>query len=137
MEDPVIIVFSCYQWGYGAADLAGTSKMQYPASIRVVRIPCTGRFDIAYALRAFQKGADGVMVVGWKPHECAFETGNFRAEERVKLTKEILEELGIGGERIEMFFMSAADAAKFVEASNLMSERINKLGPNPLKSSQG
>ena len=117
--------------------MAGTSKMQYPASIRIVRIPCTGKFDITYALRAFQKGADGVMVVGCKPHECAFETGNFRAEERVKLTKEILDELGIGGDRIEMFFMSAAEATKFVEASNIMFEKINKLGPNPLKASQG
>jgi len=131
--DPVIIAFCCYQWGYGAADLAGTSRMQYPATVRIVRLPCTGKFDITYALRAFQKGADAVMVVGWKKGECAYETGNFKAEERVRFTQQLLDELGIGGERIDMFFMSAAEADKFVSAVNEMTSRIEKLGPNPLK----
>ena len=133
MAEPVIMAFVCYQWGYGAADLAGTSRMQYPASVRPIRVPCTGKFDITYALRAFQKGADAIFVAGWKPNECAFESGNFKAEERVKLTNQLLDELGIGGERIEMYFMSGADAGKFVEAVNEMTERAKKLGPNPLK----
>ena len=131
--EPVIIVFCCYQWGYGAADLAGTSRMQYPTTVRIVRLPCTGKFDITYALRAFQKGADAVMVVGWKKGECAYETGNLKAEERVRFTKQLLDELGIGGDRIDMFFMSAAEADKFVSAVNEMTARLQKLGPNPLK----
>ncbi|CAB3288552.1 F420-non-reducing hydrogenase vhu iron-sulfur subunit D [Methanocaldococcus lauensis] len=113
--------------------MAGTSKMQYPATVRIVRLPCTGKFDITYALRAFQKGADAVMVAGCKKGECVYETGNFKAEERVRFAKKLLDELGIGGERIEMFFMSAAEADKFVAAANEMTERVKKLGPNPLK----
>ena len=131
--EPVIIAFCCYQWGYGAADLAGTSRMQYPATVRIVRLPCTGKFDVTYALRAFQKGADAVMVVGWKKGECAYEVGNLKAEERVRFIKELLDELGIGGDRIEMFFMTAAEADKFVSAVNEMTEKLQKLGPNPLK----
>ena len=72
MAEPVIMAFVCYQWGYGAADLAGTSRMQYPTSVRPIRVPCTGKFDITYAMRAFEKGADAVFVAGWKPNECAF-----------------------------------------------------------------
>ena len=73
------------------------------------------------------------MVVGWKKGECAYETGNLKAEERVRFAKQLLDELGIGGDRIDMFFMSAAEADKFVSAVNEMTARIQKLGPNPLK----
>lgn len=107
--------------------------MQYPATVRLIRVPCTGKFDITYALRAFQKGADAVFVAGCKPNECAFDIGNFKAEERVKFGKQVLDELGIGGERLEMFFMSGADAGKFTEAVKEMTERVKKLGPNPIK----
>ncbi len=107
--------------------------MQYHPAVRIIRIPCTGRFDITHAMRAFQLGADAVMVAGCKVGECAYESGNLRAEERVKLAKELLDEYGLGGDRIEMFFMSAADADKFVKAANEMVERVKKLGPNPLK----
>ncbi|ENN96726.1 methyl-viologen-reducing hydrogenase delta subunit [Methanocaldococcus villosus KIN24-T80] len=110
--------------------------MQYPPTVRIVRIPCTGTFDITYALRAFQKGADAVFVAGCKVGECAYESGNLRAMERVKFAKMILDELGIGGERLEMFLMSAAEADKFVAAVNEMTERLKKLGPNPLKVKQ-
>ncbi len=127
--EPNIVAFACNYCAYRAADLAGTSRMQYPSNVRVIRLPCSGKVDITYILRAFEKGADGVMIAGCLKGGCHFVEGNLRAEQRVKFTKDLLDAIGFGGERLEMFFLSSSMAPRFVEIVNEMTNRIRKLGP--------
>ncbi len=132
--EPSIVAFCCWWCAYGAADLAGSSKMEYPANIRIVRVPCTGRVDPVHILHAFNKGADGVIVAGClKDGGCHYIDGNMKAEKRITKLKSQLETVGIGSDRLEMYFMSAGEPDKFVESAQDFCERVSKLGPNPLK----
>ena len=131
--EPVIVAFCCNFCAYTAADLAGSMRLQYPTNVRVVRLLCSGRVDVIHILRAFEEGADGVYVAGCMEGECHFREGNFWARKRVGLAKKLLDEIGIGGERVEMFNLSAAMAGRFAEIVNTMTERIRKLGPSPLR----
>ena len=108
-------------------------RLQYPSTIRIVRMPCTGKVDLIHLLRAFEKGADGVYVVGCMEGDCRFTTGNLRARKRVEQAQQILDTVGIGGERVQMFNLSAAEAPRFAEIAVEMTEKIKKLGPNPIK----
>lgn len=131
---PVIIAFCCWWCGYGAADLAGLSKMDYPVNVRIIRVPCSGRVDPLHILDAFSKGADGVMVVGClKDGGCHYIDGNMKAEKRILKLKKQLDSIGFGGDRLEMYFMSAGEPDKFVKAAREFYERIKGLGPNPLR----
>ncbi len=131
--EPTIIAFCCHFCAYTAADLAGTMRLQYPANIRIVRIPCTGKIDVRFLLEAFEKGADGVYVAGCLEGDCHFLTGNLRAKKRVAMAKRILEDAGIGGDRLEMYNMSAAMGPRFAEVAREMTEKIRQLGPSPIK----
>jgi len=111
-------------------------RLSYPPNIKVIQVPCTGKVDVIYLLKAFQNGADGVYVAGCMEGDCHYLTGNLRARKRVEYTKKILDEIGIGGERVEMFNMSAAQGTRFVEIAKEMTERIKALGPNPIKKSK-
>jgi F420-non-reducing hydrogenase iron-sulfur subunit len=108
-------------------------RLQYPPNVRIMRIPCTGKIDVRFLLEAFEKGADGVYVAGCLEGDCHFLKGNLRAKKRVALAKKILEEAGIGGDRLEMYNMSAAMGPRFAEVAREMTERIRRLGPNPIK----
>jgi len=108
-------------------------RINYPGTIRIVRLPCTGKVDIIHILRAFEKGADGVYVVGCLEGECRFENGNLQARKRVAQAKKILETIGIGGERVRMYNLSSSDGPRFAEYAVEMTEKIKELGPNPLK----
>ena len=108
-------------------------RLSYPTNIKIVKLPCTGKIDVIYLLKAFQSGADGVYVAGCMEGDCHYLTGNLRARKRVEYTQKILDEVGIGGERLAMYNMSAAQATRFVEVANEMNERIKELGPNPIK----
>jgi coenzyme F420-reducing hydrogenase delta subunit len=108
-------------------------RLQYPTNIRIVRIPCTGKVDVRFLLEAFERGADGVYVAGCLEGDCHFLTGNLRAKKRVAWAKRILEDAGIGGERLEMYNMSAAMGPRFAEVAREMTEKIRKLGPSPIK----
>jgi coenzyme F420-reducing hydrogenase delta subunit len=131
--EPTIVAFCCHFCAYTAADLAGTMRLQYPTNIRIVRIPCTGKVDVRFLLEAFEKGADGVYVAGCLEGDCHFLTGNLRAKKRVAWAKRILEDAGIGGDRLEMYNMSAAMGPRFAEVAREMTEKIRKLGPSPIK----
>ena len=131
--EPIIVAFTCHYCAYAAADLAGVMRLQYPPNIRIIKIPCTGKVDIRHILLAFEKGADGVFVAGCRIGDCHFEDGNIKATRRVKYAKKLLDEVGIGGERLEMFYMSSAEGRRFAEVAAEMTERIKKLGPNPLR----
>ena len=108
-------------------------RLSYPTYIKIVQVPCTGKVDALYLLKAFQNGADGVYVAGCMEGDCHFLTGNLRARKRVEYVKKILDDIGIGGDRLEMYNMSAAAGPRFVEVANEMAERILTLGPSPLK----
>ncbi len=108
-------------------------RLTYPTSIRIVRVPCTGKVDVAHLLRAIEKGADGVYVVGCKEGECHYKKGNFRARKRVEQAKKILSSIGADEGRVEMFNLSSSDAPLFVKYAEEMDGRIRELGPNPLK----
>jgi coenzyme F420-reducing hydrogenase delta subunit len=131
--EPIIVAFCCHYCSYAAADLAGTMRLQYPANVRIIRLPCTGKVDILYLLKAFEDGADGVFVAGCEEGSCHFLNGNYRAKRKVRYTKKILDEIGLGGDRLEMYNLSAAMGTRFAEIVNEMVERIKKLGPNPIK----
>ena len=107
--------------------------MQYPATIKIVRVPCTGKVDVIHIMRAFEKGADGVCVIGCLEGECHFNSGNLMAKRRVKQAQEILETIGIGGERAQMFNLSSSEAPQFVKYAGEMTEKIMEMGPNPIK----
>ena len=134
-NDMKIIAFLCWKWGYGGADMAGTIRAQYPATFRPIRINCTGRVTPSLMMRAIGKGADGIMVAGWYPGECDYETGNLVDKRNVEYVREILKTTGVSPERIQMFHCSAAEGQKFQQEATRISEIIEKLGSNPLKES--
>ncbi len=108
-------------------------RLQYPETIRIIKVPCTGKVDIIHILRSFEKGADGVYVAGCLEGDCRFEIGNLRARKRVEEAKKILEVVGIGGERVQMYNLSSSDGPRFAEIADEMTEKIQSLGPNPIK----
>ena len=131
--EPEIVAFCCHYCAYGAADLAGSMRLNYPANVKIVKLPCTGKVDILYLLKAFEDGADGAYVAGCLEGNCHFTDGNIKAKRRVARAKKLLDEIGIGGERLEMYNMSASMGPKFAEVAREMTERIRQLGPNPLR----
>jgi F420-non-reducing hydrogenase iron-sulfur subunit len=108
-------------------------RLSYPSNIRIIFMPCTGKVDLIHILRAFEKGSDGVYVAGCREGECYYNKGNIRARKRVEQAKKILETIGIGGERVEMYNLSASEAPRFVQIAKEMTEKISALGPNPIK----
>jgi len=131
--EPEITAFYCLYCGYMAADTAGALQLQYPANVKFVRLPCTGKTDIRYLLQAFEQGADGVYVVGCPLGNCHHVRGNERGRARVKRAQKMLDEIGLGAARLDMFFMSGSQAHAFANAAQTMTDRIRALGPNPLK----
>jgi len=127
--EPKIVAFCCWWSAYGAADLAGISKMAYPSSVRIVRVPCSGRVDTLHILRAFRNGADGVIVAGClKDGGCHYVNGNMKADRRMKELKKALDSIGIGSERLQMCFLSAGMPDKFVEYTTEFARKIEQLG---------
>jgi F420-non-reducing hydrogenase iron-sulfur subunit len=133
--EPKITAFCCQYCAYAAADLAGSMRLQYAPNVRIVRLLCTGKVDPIFFLKAFEGGADGVFVAGCMPGNCHFLEGNLRAKKRVTYAKKLLDEVGLGGDRLEMYNMSAGEGAKFAAAADEMTERVRKLGPSPLRGS--
>ena len=112
-------------------------RLDYPANVKIAKVPCTGRVDILHILRAFEDGADGVFVAGCMEGECHYLTGNIRARKRVAYVKVHLAHLGINPQRLEMYNLSAAMGARFVEIAREMTDRVRALGPSPIKQGAG
>jgi coenzyme F420-reducing hydrogenase delta subunit len=108
-------------------------RLSYPTDIRIVRVPCTGKVDVIHILRAFEKGADGVSVIGCLEGDCHYNSGNFRAKKRVEQAKKILDTVGIGADRVQMYNLSSSEGPRFARYAEEMAERIRKLGPNPVR----
>jgi coenzyme F420-reducing hydrogenase delta subunit len=132
---PEIIAFCCNYCAYAAADLAGARRMQYPPNVRIVHSPCTGKIEMEHILAAFEKGIDGVLVAGCLEGGCHFIEGNLRAKRRIERIRQVLNEIGLGAERLRMVNLSAAMAPTFVERVREIVETVTRLGPNPLKAS--
>lgn len=130
---PELVAFCCEHSAYQAADRAGCMKLHYPENIRVIRVPCAGRVDVLHILKAFEKGADGVLVMGCQEEACRHLTGNTRARKRVRYSEILLKESGIDGERIRMVNLAPETAHKFVQEVTEMTERVKELGPSPIK----
>ncbi|NDJ86182.1 MAG: hydrogenase iron-sulfur subunit [Chloroflexi bacterium] len=128
-RSPVIIGFLCNWCSYRAADLAGTSRFGYPATLRDIRIMCTGRLDPTFVIKALREGADGVLVMGCHPGQCHYEEGNFKAMRRVALLRRTLSQLGVHPDRVQLGWASAAQGIIFTETVKEMTEKIAKLGP--------
>lgn len=131
--EPNILGILCNWCTYAGADLAGTSRMQYPPNVRVIRIMCTGRLDPAFVLKALSVGADGVLISGCHIGDCHYLAGNFKSRRRVALLRKLIEEYGYDRERLRMTFVSASEGALWAEVVQDMVNTIKKLGPNPLK----
>ena len=132
-SEPVILAFCCHYCAYAAADLAGSLRLSYPPNVRVLRVPCTGKVEVTHVLRAFEWGVDGVIVAGCLEGGCHFLEGNLRARKRVERTQQLLDEIGLGRERLEMFNLSSAEGPRFAEIVREMTERLRRLGPSPLR----
>jgi F420-non-reducing hydrogenase iron-sulfur subunit len=130
---PEIIAFCCNYCAYAAADLAGARRMQYPPNVRIVHLPCTGKLEMEHVLAAFEKGIDGVLVAGCLEGGCHFLEGNLRAKRRLEKIRQILDEIGVGADRLRMVNLSAAMAPTFVERVNEMVDTVTRLGPSPLR----
>ena len=108
-------------------------RLSYTTHIKIIRVPCTGKVDILHILRSFEKGEDGVYAVGCMEGDCHYTSGNFRARKRIEQAKKILDTVGVGGERVEMFNMASSEGPRFAEVAIKMAEKIKKMGPNPIK----
>jgi coenzyme F420-reducing hydrogenase delta subunit len=108
-------------------------RLNYPSNVKIVKVPCTGRVDHLLILKAFESGADGVYLAGCLEGECHFLKGNLRAKKRVHYVKALLEEVGLGAGRLEMYNMSSAQGQRFAEIAREMTEKVRALGPSPVK----
>jgi len=131
--EPTVVAFCCHYCAYAAADLAGSTRLQYPPNVRIIRTPCTGRLEIDYFMKAFENGVDGVLVAGCEEGSCHFKEGNLLAKRRVNYTRDLLSEAGLEAERLRMVNVGAASAQEFAEIVRDMVETVRKLGPARLK----
>ncbi|GKT08542.1 hydrogenase iron-sulfur subunit [Desulforhabdus sp. TSK] len=132
--EPVIVAFCCHYCAYTAADMAGSMRLHYPPNVKIIRVPCSGKVDAIHIMKALEKGADGVIVAGCLEGDCHFKNGNIRAAHRVDSVRKILGDIGMGGDRVEMFTMSAGMGERFALVATEFTEKICKLGANPVKS---
>lgn len=126
---PKIIAFLCNWCSYGAADLAGVSRLKQPPFIRIIRVPCSGRMNPKFILQALRKGADGVWVSGCHPGDCHYIAGNYYARRKFALLKNLIEYVGIEPERIHFSWISSAEATKFASVAENVVEAVKKIGP--------
>jgi len=126
-KEPIIIAFCCNWCSYAAADLAGISRLQYPGSIRIIRVMCSGMVHPEMVLHALQKGADGVMIIGCHIGECHYIKGNEMALARAEIITDTLDDLGWESERFQVTWVSSAEPERLVDAFREMSNRLQLL----------
>jgi coenzyme F420-reducing hydrogenase delta subunit len=131
--EPTIVGFLCNWCTYTAADLAGTSRLQLPPNIRVVRMMCSGMVDPKFVVKAFLEGADGVLIGGCWPGDCHYSNGNLKARRRVALLHEVLGRFGIDEDRLWIRWIAASEGTHFVEVVEQMTETLAQLGPCQLE----
>ncbi len=131
--EPRIVAFLCHWCTYTGADLAGTTRQQYPPNVRIVHLMCSGAVDSIYIVKALMDGADGVFIGGCHPHDCHYQTGNYKARRRVAVIKRILGDLGVPMERIRLKWISASEGKLFADTMTAFTEELRRMGPNPAR----
>ena len=127
---PKIAAFLCNWCSYAGADLAGVGRIQYPPTIRTIRVPCSGRINPLYILKAMANGADGVLVSGCHPGDCHYISGNYVARRKFALIQSLLKHVGLEEGRVNFSWVSAAEGGRFAEVVKGTTERVAALGPN-------
>ena len=127
--EPRIVAFLCNWCSYAGADLAGVSRIQYPPNVRVIRVPCSGRINPLFVVKALQTGADGVLVSGCHPGDCHYISGNLYARRKFALVKSLLEYVGIEPERVQFSWVSAAEGVRFAEILEKVIDEVREVGP--------
>jgi len=130
--EPLIVAFCCNWCSYAGADLAGTSRFEYPPNIRIIRVMCTGRIDPTFVLESLQMGADGVLVAGCHPGDCHYQKGNYMMEKRFTYIKKAADSMGVEPERVRLEWISASEGGKFAALVREMTNQIRTLGPSKL-----
>ncbi|MFH1434105.1 MAG: hydrogenase iron-sulfur subunit [Pseudomonadota bacterium] len=131
--NPNIIAFLCNWCSYTGADLAGTSRLKIPDSIKVVRVMCSSRVDPAFIIKALQEGADGVLVGGCHPGDCHYQKGNYYARRRIAALRSILGALGLEPERVRLEWISASEGPRFSQVTGEFTDAVRRMGPSPLR----
>ncbi len=131
--EPRIVTFCCNWCSYAGADGAGVARLQMPTNFRIIRTMCSARVDPEFVLRAFSKGADGVMILGCHPGDCHYIGGNYRARRRIALLRLVLEQYGFDPKRLKLEWVSASEGEKFQKTVNEFVDTVKKLGPTPMK----
>jgi F420-non-reducing hydrogenase iron-sulfur subunit len=128
--DPRIIVYTCYWCAYTAADLAGTSRLQYPPNVRLIRVQCSGMVHPNLVIDALTNGADGVLIAGCHPGDCHYREGNLRAKQRADAIDLMLEDFDLEPQRFRLEWIAASEGPRFVEVVSSMVDQIKELGPS-------
>lgn len=128
--EPKILVFACNWCTYAGADLAGTSRLQYPPNVRVLRVPCSCRVNPQFVIRAFQRGIDGVLVAGCHPGDCHYTTGNYYTRRRFMLITRMMDYMGLDSRRFHTRWISGAEGPKFQQVVTDMINEVKAIGPN-------
>ncbi len=127
--EPKIVGFLCRWCSYAGADLAGGSRIKYPANIRIIRVPCSCRIDPKLVIKSLERGVDGVLVSGCHPGDCHYTEGNYHARRRMNMLYQLLEFLGVDPRRIHMSWVSASEGPKWAEVVDQVTEEVKALGP--------
>jgi coenzyme F420-reducing hydrogenase delta subunit len=127
--EPKIVAFLCNWCSYAGADLAGGSRLRYPANVRIIRVPCSARMDPKLVLKALEKGADGVLVSGCHPGDCHYTEGNYHARRRMTMFRKLVEFVGVDPERVQMSWVSASEGPKWAQVVTEITEGVRELGP--------
>jgi F420-non-reducing hydrogenase iron-sulfur subunit len=130
--EPKIVAFLCNWCTYTGADLAGTSRLQYPSNLRIIRLMCSGAVDPVYVLKPLLEGVDGVLIGGCHPGDCHYQTGNYKARRRFVALKSILKTTGLDDQRIWLRWISASEGQRFAETVTKMVAELKNLGPSPM-----
>lgn len=128
--EPKILVFACNWCTYAGADLAGLGRLQYPPNARILRVPCSGRVNPQFIIKAFQRGVDGVLVAGCHPGDCHYTTGNYFTRRRFLLMRRLMEYMGMEPERLQNRWISGSEGPKVQQVITEITEEIRALGPN-------
>jgi len=132
-NEPRIIAFLCHWCTYTGADLAGTTRQQYPPNIRVVHLMCSGAIDVVYVLKSLLEGADGVLIGGCHPGDCRYQSGNYKARRRIAILKNILSQFGLEEDRVRLRWISASEGKMFADTVTEFTDFIKSKGPAKLK----
>jgi len=131
--EPRIVAFLCNWCTYTGADLAGTARIQYPPNVRIIRLMCSGQLDPIYVAKAVVEGADGVLIGGCHPGDCHYQSGNYKARRRVAIIHQVLEQLGVGRDRVWLRWISASEGQYFADTVTEMVDAIRDMGPSPFR----